>query len=86
MNLSFRTEESKRKNLDKVAHSLDRNRNWVINAAIDNFLELHTWQMREIAAGIAESDSGKGIPLAEIEKRFAAKRKKRPRAKTISSR
>ena len=58
ISLTFRTEENKRDQLDKVAGSLDRNRNWVINEAIDSFLELYRWQLEEIEKGIADHAAG----------------------------
>ena len=41
--ISFRTEEKVREELDRIARSLDRSRNWVINEAIANYIDLHKW-------------------------------------------
>lgn len=39
--LNFRTEESKRDEIDRIAKSLDRDRTWVLNEAVSNYLDLH---------------------------------------------
>ena len=38
--ISIRTDEDSVAALDLIAESLDRNRNWVINEAIQNYLEM----------------------------------------------
>jgi predicted transcriptional regulator len=70
ISLSFRTEENTRQQLDQVAESLDRNRNWVINAAIENYLDLHRWQLEHIEQGIRDSDEGRTHSTAEIRARL----------------
>ena len=71
ISLSFRTEESTREELDRIASALDRNRNWLINEAIAGYLELHRWQIEHIERGMAENDAGKGYTLAEVRDHFA---------------
>jgi predicted transcriptional regulator len=68
--LSFKTDLAHKEVLDKVAKAQDRNRNWVINQAIQAYLELHEWQLREIDAGVAESDAGKGYTTAQLRTRL----------------
>ena len=70
ISLSFRTEEQIKQKLDQAAKAQDRNRNWVINEAIQAYLEQHQWQLAEIDAGIAESNAGKGITTAELRARL----------------
>ena len=76
--LSIRIDEAKRDQLDEIAGALDRNRNWVVNQAIQNYLELHRWQMEEIDKGIAELERGERYSLKEVRARF---RKKQQRGK-----
>lgn len=57
--IAFRLDEGKRVALDAIAQSLDRDRSYVINEAIENYLEVHQWQIEEIKKAIAEADAGK---------------------------
>jgi predicted transcriptional regulator len=59
--LTFRTEEVTRSELDQLANKLNRNRSWVINEAIKNYLELYRWQVEQIDKGLAELDAGLGL-------------------------
>ncbi len=70
ISLSFRTDEQIKEKLDRAAKAQDRNRNWVINEAIQSYLELHQWQLAEIDAGIADSNGGKGYTTAELRSRL----------------
>jgi predicted transcriptional regulator len=56
--ISFRTPSEKIDALDRVAEALDRDRSYVINKALDAFLEVHDWQVAHIAAAKAEADAG----------------------------
>jgi predicted transcriptional regulator len=64
--LTFRTEEVTRSELDQLANKLNRNRSWVINEAIKNYLELYRWQVEQIDKGLAELDGGLGLSLDEV--------------------
>ena len=65
--LSFRTEESVRDEIDKIAESLDRNRNWVINKAIESYVEQYNWELQEIDAGLADIEAGRTISAEKFE-------------------
>jgi len=80
--LSFRTEEETREALDRVAAHLDRNRNWVINLAIRDYLDLQEWQLREIDKGIADRKAGRVHTTEELLAHF--KNRSKPGAKTSS--
>lgn len=73
ISLSFRTEEEKRDQLDRLAESLDRNRNWVINEAIDAYLDLHKWQLERIERGIRDTQEGRVYSTAQVRARLAKK-------------
>ena len=70
ISLSFRTEEETRDQLDQIATSLDRNRNWVINEAIENYLELYKWQLEHIEQGIRDSERGRTFTTQEVRARI----------------
>lgn len=66
LTLSFRTEEKTRDELDKLAEVLDRNRNWLINEAIDAYLGLHRAQIEEIRKGEADIAAGRWFTTDQI--------------------
>ena len=65
--VSFRLEDSVRDEIDKIADSLDRNRNWVINKAIEGYVEQYHWELQEIDAGLADIEAGRTISSEEFE-------------------
>jgi predicted transcriptional regulator len=69
--LSFRTEEEKRDELDKIAKQLDRDRSWVLNDAIDRYLQLQRWHLERIEKGIQDVQEGRTYSTAQLRTRFA---------------
>jgi len=67
---SVRTDTKKVKQLDKLAKQMDRSRNYIVNQAIDQLLELHAWQDERVRAGIRAADRGKFVNDAEMERIF----------------
>ncbi|MEQ9355471.1 CopG family ribbon-helix-helix protein [Coleofasciculus chthonoplastes] len=57
-NVTFRLDPNKRAALDAIAAGMDRNLTYVLNQAINAYLEMHQWQLQEIQQGIAEADAG----------------------------
>jgi predicted transcriptional regulator len=56
--ISFVTEASKRAQLDAIAGAFGKNLSAVINEAIDQYIELHQWQLRHIQQGVEEARQG----------------------------
>lgn len=52
----------KQEKLDAIASSLDRSRNWLVNQAIDYYLEIYDWQA-EIIQERLDIASGKNAQL-----------------------
>jgi len=57
-NVTFRLDPEKRDALDAIAAGMDRDRSYVLNEAIDVYLEMQQWQLQEIQKGMAEADAG----------------------------
>jgi RHH-type rel operon transcriptional repressor/antitoxin RelB len=55
---------------DAIAEAIDRPRSWVINRALEAFVESKTWQIEEIKQGPAEADAGEFATAAELEATF----------------
>jgi predicted transcriptional regulator len=61
---SFNVRMSKEKieELDQMAAHLDRSRNWVINEAVEHYLDVQRWQLSHIEEALAEANA----PGAEL--------------------
>lgn len=61
----------RRAELDRIAEAQGRDRSTVIDEAIANWLDLQSWQTREIEAGLVEAEAGDFAPQAEIDAAYA---------------
>lgn len=68
--ITFRLDTDKKKILDTIALAMDRDRAYVLNEAVDDFIELHQWQMEQIQKGIEEADKGLFASKEDVEKVF----------------
>lgn len=50
------------KQLDELASQLECSRNDLVNRAIEQFLDLQSWQIEKIEEGIAAADRGAWLP------------------------
>ena len=55
---TVRTEPEIIHQLDHMADSLDRSRNYIVNQALKEYLQHHAWQIEKITRGIAAADRG----------------------------
>jgi len=67
---SVRTDSEKVKQLDKIAKQQDRSRNYLVNQAIDQLLELHAWQSDRVKEGIKAADNGQFASDADLARLF----------------
>lgn len=73
--ITFRVDAQKRKALDAIAVGIDRDRSYVLNEAIDNYLEVHRWQSAHIKEGLRQAEAGKFAADREVAAAFARWRK-----------
>lgn len=74
--VTFRMDAKKRAALDAIAAGKDRNRSYVLNEAVDSYLDVHLWQIDHIEAGLREAKAGKFATEAEVKRAFARLRKR----------
>lgn len=67
---SVRADSKKVKQLDRLAKQQDRSRNYLVNQAIDQLLELHAWQVERVKEGIKAADESRFASDAEMAKIF----------------
>jgi predicted transcriptional regulator len=65
--LSFRTSKEKAEQLAQLAAATDRPKSWLLQQALDAYLDLHAWHVAHIEQGRRELREGKGIPHEEVE-------------------
>ncbi len=64
--ISVRLDASQRKALDTIAASLDRDRSYVIQEAVRNYLDLHAWQIAHIEEGLRQAGAGEFATEAKV--------------------
>lgn len=53
--------------LDALAADTERSRNWLAAKAIENYIELNSWQIARIREGIAQADRGEFATEEELD-------------------
>lgn len=64
--VSFRVEADTRAALDRLAGVLDRDRSYLINEALEAYLDTHAWQIAHIEDGLRQADAGEFATDADV--------------------
>ena len=64
--LSLRISEKKAREIETLAKATDRSKSWLLEQALDAYLESQSWQVARIERGLAEIDRGEGRPHEEV--------------------
>ncbi|HEY0121058.1 MAG TPA: ribbon-helix-helix protein, CopG family [Rhizobium sp.] len=59
--------------IDALANAMDRSRNYIVNQAIEQYLETNAWQMERIKAGVMAARDGKVAPADDVFAAIATK-------------
>jgi len=66
-NVTVRMPVKTQKKLDQIAAEVDRSRNWLINEAIEQYLEVYDWQEKRIRERLKKAESaGKFYTKAQV--------------------
>jgi len=57
-NVTVRMPVKTQKKLEQIAAGVDRSRNWLINQAIENYLEVYDWQEKRIRERLKKAEKG----------------------------
>ena len=68
--ISFVTPSGKRKRLGHIAEAFGKNLSAVINEALDQYIDLHEWQMSHILKGVKAARRGEFVTEAEVKAFF----------------
>jgi predicted transcriptional regulator len=75
--VSFRTEARKVKALDSLATSQKRDRSYLLNEAIDQYLDLQRYHIQLIEEGIRQADAGELLDHEQVEKLVVRPRRRK---------
>lgn len=77
--MSVSVSPEKQARLDAIAANTDRSRSYIVNAAIDYYLDLYDWQTRRIEERLerAQSDEATWMPHDKVFDRLEKKMKAR---------
>lgn len=70
VNVTVRLEQEKVAFLDQLARAADRDRSYLIKAAVDDFIRHHRWQVEEVKKALAEAEAGEFVPDDDVEAMF----------------
>jgi len=70
-NITFRIDSSKKVAIDALAQGINRDRSYILNEAVNAYLEMYQWQIEEIQKGIAEANAGDFASDEEVKATFA---------------
>ena len=69
--VTFRLDVERRDELDALARAMDRDRSYVLNEAINAYLDPHRWQVAHIEEGLRQAEAGLFATDDEVEAAFA---------------
>jgi len=66
VSLSFRTSREMAKRLEVLSRATDRAKSWLLEQALDVYLDAQSWQITHIEKGLNELRRGEGIPHEDV--------------------
>jgi RHH-type rel operon transcriptional repressor/antitoxin RelB len=66
--ISLRLEDETIDEIDRLAKVSKRDRTFIINEAIEAYLDIHQWQLRRIDESIAQANDGRFSTDSEVDK------------------
>ncbi len=66
--VSLRIEDKTIDEIDRLAKITKRDRTFIINEAIEAYLDIHQWQLTRIDGSIAQADQGKFASDSAVDK------------------
>lgn len=74
--ISLRMDEEKIKKLDAIAYSQDRSRSYIIEEAVEEYIDYESYRHERLTESIAQLDRGEGISHEEMKPFFAEMRER----------
>lgn len=73
--VSFRISSEAVETLDALAETMDRDRSYLLNEAVERYLELNEYHIKLIKKGLRAAEAGDFVPDAEMKKLIAKMRR-----------
>jgi len=73
--VSFRIRTEAVETLDALAETMDRDRTYLLNEAVERYLELNEYHIKLIKKGLRVAEAGDFVPHAEMKKLMARMRR-----------
>ena len=64
--ISLRVSEQKAREIEALAKATDRPKSWLLEQALDAYLETHSWQVARIERGLAEVERGEAVAHEKV--------------------
>ena len=74
--LTVRVPSETKEALDAIAEALDRDRSYVVNDALNSYIEIQRWQIEHIKKGLREAKAGRFVPEKDVQKTISRLRRK----------
>ncbi|MCK9992496.1 MAG: hypothetical protein Dbin4_01016 [Alphaproteobacteria bacterium] len=71
--ITIRTSKQTVAEIDAIATATERSRNFVVNQALQQYLETNAWQLTRIREGIEAARAGRVRPAREVFENIASK-------------
>jgi RHH-type transcriptional regulator, rel operon repressor / antitoxin RelB len=71
--VSLRIQPATKERLERLARATNRSKAYLVEVAIENYLDLNEWQMKEIEKGLKEAGEGQLTPHEDILAHWEAK-------------
>lgn len=65
--ISFRITAERVDTLDELAATMDRDRTYLLNEAVERYLDLNEYHIKLIKKGVRAADAGDFVPEAEMK-------------------
>jgi predicted transcriptional regulator len=75
--VSFRTQRSKLEAIDRLAGVQHRDRSYILNEAIDQYLDVQNYHASLVGQGLRDAEAGKVVSHEEVGRRLAKQRASR---------
>jgi len=69
--ITVRMDAEKREALDALSRAVDRDRSYLINEAVDAYLDVQLWQIAHIEEGLRQADAGEFASDDEVAAAYA---------------
>jgi len=65
--LTFRANRKRVRELDRLAQALDRDRSYLLNEAVDQYLAVQEYNLQQIKEGLAQARAGKLMDYEQVK-------------------